>query len=67
MNQLLNWTLHKRQTELQKANIIDFPHDHFLVRTLQGANEVISHVPEQRGPLSEFPAYILAHTCQNTP
>lgn len=50
----------------QKANIIDFSHNHLLVHTLQVANEVNSHIPEQRGPLSEFPAYILAHICQNT-
>lgn len=33
---------------------------------LQVAKEVISQIPEQRGPLIEFPAYILAHICQNT-
>lgn len=58
--------LHKRKMDPQKANIIDFSHNHLLVHTLQVANEVNSHIPEQRGPLSEFPAYILAHICQNT-
>lgn len=66
MNQILNWNLHKRKTELQKANIIDFSQDNFLTHMLQVAKEVISHIPEQRGPLIEFPAYILGHICQNT-
>jgi len=36
----------------------------FPVHTLQVAEEVISHIPEQRGPLNELPAYILDHICQ---
>lgn len=52
--------------DLQKTNITDFSHNHLLVHTLQVANEVNSRIPEQRGLLSEFPAYILAHKCQNT-
>lgn len=56
----------QRKTELQKANITDFSRDHFLVHTLQVAKEVISHIPEQRGPLNELPTYVLNHICQKT-
>lgn len=61
MNHILNWNLHKRKTELQKANIIDFSHDHSPVYTLWADKEIISYIPGECGPLSELPAYVWDH------